>query len=255
MFAFSCHVGVELLNSFTLRHYFIRLRLADAFVKVVVAHHHRCGAAASQAFDEFDRELSILRRLQTVRVRAEAQLLAKMLVQRIRTAKRAAQRAEKLDLVLPDRLLPKPRIKRHQFVNVDGLQAELARRPFDGFLREPTELFLEGVEQHQRRTALLRVMGDQLVDLGFEVCWDGKGHCQKNLCVEAPNPKLQIPKKLQKPNSKCIAVRPPAVGACCLEFVWSWDVGSWSFFIGHTLPLQNRSTQEWPPCRSSCGRV
>ena len=58
--------------------------VADAFVKVVVAHHHRRGAATGETFDEFDRELSVLRRLRAVRVRVQAQLLAKMFVQFIR---------------------------------------------------------------------------------------------------------------------------------------------------------------------------
>ena len=77
----------------------LRLLLRDAFVKVLVAHHHRRGAAAGEAFDEFDRELSVLRGLQAVRVRIQPQLLAKMFVQFVRAAQRATQRAANLDLI------------------------------------------------------------------------------------------------------------------------------------------------------------
>ena len=73
--------------------------LRDTFVEILVAHHHRRGAATGQAFDEFDRELSVLRRLQAVRVRVKTELRAKMFVQFVRTAERATQRAADFDLI------------------------------------------------------------------------------------------------------------------------------------------------------------
>ena len=108
--------------------------MADGFVEVVVAHHHWCCAAAGKTFDELDRELSVLRRLQAVRVRIKTQLLAKMFVQRMRTTQRATQRAANFDLIFADGLLPEHRVERDEFVDVDGLQIELLRRPLDRFL-------------------------------------------------------------------------------------------------------------------------
>src|SRR4030095_15018670 len=75
--------------SFATSQDFIRLRVVYALVKIVVAHHHGRHAAAGQALDEFDRELSVLRRLRAVTVRIEPQLLAKMFVQLMRPAQRA----------------------------------------------------------------------------------------------------------------------------------------------------------------------
>ena len=95
--------------------------MTDAFVKIVVAHHHRRGAATGETFDEFDRELSVLRRLRAMLVRVETQFPTKMLVEFIRATQRAAQRPANLDLIFAHRLLSEHRIKRHEFVNVDGL--------------------------------------------------------------------------------------------------------------------------------------
>jgi len=141
--------------------------VADGFVEVVVHHHHRCGAATGEAFDEFDRELSVLRRLRAVRMRVQAQLLAKMFVEFIRTAQRAAQRPADLDLIFAHRLLPEHGIKRHKLIDVDWLQFEFLCRPLDRFLRNPAEMFLNGVQHHERRRAFHGVMRDQLVNLGF----------------------------------------------------------------------------------------
>src|SRR5262245_56306313 len=43
---------------------------------------------------------------------------------------------------------------------------------------------------------------------------------------EAPNPKLQAPKKLQTPSSK---PTPAVLGIWILEFPWSLELGIWSF--------------------------
>ncbi len=55
--------------------------LAYALVEVVVAHYHRGGAATGEAFDEFDRESSILRRLGAMRVGVEAELFTQVPMQ------------------------------------------------------------------------------------------------------------------------------------------------------------------------------
>src|SRR5438876_11964892 len=80
-------------------HNFIRVRLAHAFIKVVVAHQHRRRAATGQAFDELDGELAVLRRLQAMLVRIQAQLLATILVQLVAASERTTQRAADLDLI------------------------------------------------------------------------------------------------------------------------------------------------------------
>ena len=50
-----------------------------------------------------------------------------------------------------------------------GCRPSFLRRPFDGFLRDPAEMFLQRVQQHERRAALHGIMRDQLVNLGFKL--------------------------------------------------------------------------------------
>ena len=85
MFSFGSHRA----GLFALPDNLIRLRHAHAFVEIFVAHHHGGCAATGEALDEFDRELSVLRRLQTVCVRIETKLGAKVFVQLVRAAERA----------------------------------------------------------------------------------------------------------------------------------------------------------------------
>jgi hypothetical protein len=63
-----------------------------------------------------------------------------MLVQFIRAAERAAQCAADLDLIFAHRLLPEHRVKRQDFKNVDRLEFQLFRRPFDGFLTKSSRI-------------------------------------------------------------------------------------------------------------------
>jgi len=136
-------------------------------VEIFVAHHHRRHATAGKALHELDRKLAVLRRLQTMRMRVETKLGAKVFVQLVRAAERTAQRAADFDLMLARRGLAKHRIKRHEFVDVDGLEAEFARDPLRGFRRDVAEMFLQRVQQHKRRAALHGIMRDQLINLGF----------------------------------------------------------------------------------------
>ena len=118
---------------FAASHDFVRLRVRNTLVEILVAHHHWRSAATGEALDEFDRELSVLRRLQTVRVRIKTELGAKMFVQFVRAAQRAAQRAANLDLMFARRGLAEHRIERHELVDIDRLKSQLARNPLRGF--------------------------------------------------------------------------------------------------------------------------
>src|SRR5687767_11601226 len=75
----------ELRNSngelLTLPHNFLRFLVRNRFVKIFVTHDHGPCAATRQAFDKLDRELAILARLNTVRLRIESELVAKVFVQ------------------------------------------------------------------------------------------------------------------------------------------------------------------------------
>src|SRR5678816_1676227 len=62
--------------SFALPQNLVRLRSRYAFVEILVAHHHRRGAATGEAFDKLDRETAVLRRLQAVRVGVESEFRA-----------------------------------------------------------------------------------------------------------------------------------------------------------------------------------
>src|SRR5208283_2577346 len=50
--------------------------------------------------------------------------------------------------------------------------------------------------------------------------------------LKAPNPKLQHPEKFQTPNIKLRACVKLELGR--LKFLWSLDVGAWSFIFGST---------------------
>lgn len=76
MFPFGSHRA----GLFAFPNNFVRFGGRDTFVKILVAHHHRRRAAAGETLHEFDRELSVLRRLHTVRVRVEPELGAKVFV-------------------------------------------------------------------------------------------------------------------------------------------------------------------------------
>src|ERR1051326_7516230 len=88
MLAFGCHYR-RCVASISLRQDFVGLLRAHTLVKIVVAHQHRRRAAAREAFDELEREFAVLRRLDTVRARIQAELAAETLVQFVRTAQRA----------------------------------------------------------------------------------------------------------------------------------------------------------------------
>src|SRR5947208_979779 len=138
-------------KSFALLQKLVRLRVADRFVEIVVAHHHRGGAATREAFDKLDRVFAILRCLRTVRVSIQSQTLTEMFVKFARAAERAAQRAANFQMKFPKRLASEHWIKRDDLVDVDRRQSELLRRPLDRFLRNPAVRFLNRVQPHQRR--------------------------------------------------------------------------------------------------------
>src|SRR5437868_11863914 len=85
--------------SLAFRANFICFLVRNRFVKIVVAHHHWRGAATGETFDKFHCELSILRRLRTVRMRIQTHLLAKMFVQFILATQCATQCATNFDLM------------------------------------------------------------------------------------------------------------------------------------------------------------
>src|SRR3989442_13702957 len=74
------------------------------FMKRIVAHHHRRGAAASQALDKLDCIFAIGRGLRTVLVRIQPELVAKMLAKLVSAAQRAAQGPADPQMIFADRL-------------------------------------------------------------------------------------------------------------------------------------------------------
>jgi hypothetical protein len=70
-------------------HNFIRFLVRNAFMKCVIAHHDRGGAAACQAFDKFDGVLAIFRALRAMHVGIQAKAFAEVLVQFVRTTQGA----------------------------------------------------------------------------------------------------------------------------------------------------------------------
>jgi hypothetical protein len=53
--------------------------------------------------------------------------------------------------------------------------------------------------------------------------------------MKAPSTNIQAPEKLQIPNPKDIEKASVGIGAWCLMFVWSLDVGAWNFLGGSSV--------------------
>src|SRR5688572_30457101 len=65
-------------------------------------------------------------------------------------------------------MLAEHRVESNQFEDVDGLQSEFRSGPLNRFLRQISEVFLQCVQKHQRRTSLHWIMGDKLVNFGLK---------------------------------------------------------------------------------------
>src|SRR5260221_6068721 len=78
----------------------IRLLFAHIFKKVIVAHHHWSRAATGQAFDKLDGKLAVVGCLRAVFMTVQPQTGAKVLMQLVGAAERAAKGARS---AAPDR--------------------------------------------------------------------------------------------------------------------------------------------------------
>ena len=114
---------------FAIRHDLVCFRLRNPFVKIFVDHEHRGRAATGQALDKLDRKFAVLGGLQAVFRNVQTKFPADMIPQFMAAAQCATQSPANLDVVPARRRLPEHGIKRHQFVNIDRLQAELFGDP------------------------------------------------------------------------------------------------------------------------------
>src|SRR5258706_16375174 len=97
-----------------------------------------------------------------MQTRIKTELVTKMMVQLSGAAQRTTQGAADLDYIFSDRLLAKHRVEGDKFVNIDRLKVKFARRPLDRVVRQPSEVLLQSVQNHERRAPLpvRRIMGD-----------------------------------------------------------------------------------------------
>src|SRR5262249_53567144 len=104
---------------------------------------------------------------------------------------------------LPDWRLPEHRVERHQFQHVDGLDAQLGRRPLDGVQGKESAVRLQRVQYHERRAAFHRVMGEQFVNFGFKLEWDGKLHRSHSPITKSNEPRIAVTSLTMWPGNRC----------------------------------------------------
>src|SRR5438876_10204909 len=84
-------------------------------------------------------------------------------------------------------------------------------------------MILDCMQHHERRAALLRIVGDDLIDFGFEARWGVERH--GNCRFSSPSAKSQFPGSKSQRNSKHQA--PIATTDSCRS---SLKLGHWKFF-------------------------
>src|SRR5258708_1607877 len=107
-----CALPVRPLPSRAPPQNFIGLLARNAFVKRLVAHHHRRGAATAETLDKFNRKLAVFGRLRSVPVRIERKFGTKVPVQFISATQRTTQRPANPEVVLAHRALVEHWIER-----------------------------------------------------------------------------------------------------------------------------------------------
>ena len=154
---------VACVHAQKLRRFFQR----DAFLKIVIHHRDRRGAAARKALDEFHRKFPIRRdrdRIPVTRIvrmpvddRALLLLLEfreinprrsrHIFPQLIRPGQRARKRAADADVRRASGLAAEHRVEGDEFEDIDRLEAELRRDPRARLVRDVAKMLLPQVQQ------------------------------------------------------------------------------------------------------------
>ncbi len=144
----------------------VRLPGGDGLEEVVVTHENGAGAATGEAFDEFEAELMVRGGLDAVGVGIEAELVAQVTMEGVRTGKGTAQGAADPEMKPAGGLLAEHRVEGDEFEDLDRLEVKPGGGPFDRLGGEASEVILDGVEDHDGSAAFDRVMTDHIVDFG-----------------------------------------------------------------------------------------
>ena len=98
--------------------------------------------------------------------------LGKVVAELVSAAERAGERPAHLDLDFPGGMLPEHRVEGDQLEDIDRLEGEFCRDPFDSLGRDVAERLLPEMQERQRRAPLGNgIVGDQFVGLRLEAFW------------------------------------------------------------------------------------
>lgn len=136
----------------------IEALLVEPANEAAVEHCGRCGRAQPEAVDRLQRDAIIGRRL------AERHAKFRLGARRERIAARGLTglRAAQLQHMAAGRLVPEIMIEREDAMDFGARQVERLRHHRNRCLRHVAERLLKGVEDDERRTLLLRMLGDDL---------------------------------------------------------------------------------------------
>src|SRR6516162_11350669 len=146
----------------------------DVFMQGLVHHADGGGTAAGQTFYELDAYAAVIANenwiVNSVMCRGNPRSRAKVFHQAIAARHCATQCPADANVRFAHALLPQHRIKCHQLENVDRLQLQFLRDPFDAPSSNEAELFLPEMQQRQGGAAFMlrRVLPDDDVDPPLE---------------------------------------------------------------------------------------
>src|ERR1700679_1004603 len=104
----------------------------DGLMEIVPDRGDRSRAGGSEALNELDRVFLVRAGRDAVSVRfARAALFPQVIAERVASGQRAGKRPANLDLDLADRMFAEHRVESHQLENIDRLDFQLRRDPFD----------------------------------------------------------------------------------------------------------------------------
>src|ERR1043165_95922 len=99
-------------------------------------------------------------------------------------------------------LLAEHRVESHQFINIDRLQTQPGRSPFDGLSGQIPEMLLQRVQKHQRGAPLLRIMRQEFTKLRLYFGWNVQTHRSASPITKSNDPKIATTSLIMWPRNK-----------------------------------------------------
>ena len=125
-----------------------------------VDHDDGGGAATGEAFDELDGDFAVGGDL----VEFDAEFLFEGVANFVGAFERAGKGAADFDVAASDGVAFEHGVEGDDFVDVDELEFESGSDPFDGFVGNVADVFLDEVQERERGAALDRIVRDDFGD-------------------------------------------------------------------------------------------